>query len=110
MRTLIDVAPSITWLLVRMSPFDERIMPVPAALEDEYDDCVVISTTPPSTLAAIFAAAEVDGALAGSVVGVVGVTVEPEFPPGKKLPNPPEELPLRGKVRPMAEGVDVLPA
>src|SRR5262249_16538257 len=56
--TLIDEAPSITWLLVSTSPSDVRIMPLPALvtwpllpnpLPETYDE-VWIETTPGSTL------------------------------------------------------------
>jgi len=44
--TLIFVAPSTTWLLVRISPSDVRIMPVPAAFAPRYLSRVLMSTTP----------------------------------------------------------------
>src|ERR1700687_4417169 len=51
MVTEMLVEPSTTWLLVRTSPLEVRIMPVPAAVPDPVT--VLMSTTAGSTLAAI---------------------------------------------------------
>src|ERR1035437_5492163 len=47
------VAPSITWLLVSISPEDVSTMPVPAASTCWYPSVVLMSTSPGSTLAAM---------------------------------------------------------
>src|ERR1022692_469113 len=47
------VAPSITWLLVSISPDDVSTMPVPAACSLWYPRVVLMSTKPGSTLAAM---------------------------------------------------------
>src|ERR1700689_1953081 len=51
--TLIDVAPSITWLLVSTSPDEVTTMPVPAASALWYPRVETISTRPGSTRDAI---------------------------------------------------------
>src|ERR1700733_12307494 len=51
--TLIDVAPSITWLLVSTSPDEVTTMPVPAASALWYPRFETISTRPGSTRDAI---------------------------------------------------------
>ena len=44
--TLMLVAPSTTWLLVRISPSEVRTIPVPAACAPWYCSTVLISTIP----------------------------------------------------------------
>src|SRR3984885_10009115 len=51
--TLIDVAPSITWLLVSTSPDEVTTMPVPAASALWYPGLETMSTRPGSTRDAI---------------------------------------------------------
>ena len=51
--TLMVVAPSITWLLVKISPEDVSTIPVPAACACWYPRVVLISTNPGSTLFAM---------------------------------------------------------
>jgi hypothetical protein len=49
---LIDVAPSITWLLVRTTPsLADKMMPVPSAVSLWYFSVEVMSTIPGSTFA-----------------------------------------------------------
>jgi hypothetical protein len=50
---LIEVAPSITWLLVSTSPVEVSTIPVPAALPPWYPSVDTTSTTPGFTFAAI---------------------------------------------------------
>ena len=50
--TVMEVAPSMTWLLVRISPVEVRIMPVPAPAPFWKPKRVLMSTTPGVTLAA----------------------------------------------------------
>src|SRR5580704_13400150 len=51
--TLIVVAPSMTWLLVRISPEEVSTIPVPAASSCWNPSVVLMSTNPGSTLFAI---------------------------------------------------------
>src|SRR5690349_25101276 len=51
--TLTEVAPLITWLLVRISPFDVNTMPVPLAVAFWKPSVEVTSTMPGSTRLAI---------------------------------------------------------
>src|SRR5271155_4315949 len=74
-----DVAPSITWLLVTTSPVEVSPMPVPAASSCWYPSVVSISTSPGSTF---FAMAETSlGPLPPD---------EPEPPDVPEPPNAPE--------------------
>src|ERR1700744_4185788 len=52
--TLIAVAPSITWLLVRISPVEVSTMPVPAEVACSYPSVATTSTRLGSTRAAIW--------------------------------------------------------
>ena len=52
--TLIDVAPSITWLFVSTSPFEVSTMPVPAAVACSSPSVDTTSTSPGSTRDAIW--------------------------------------------------------
>jgi hypothetical protein len=61
---LIEVAPSITWLLVSTSPVEVSTIPVPAALPPWYPRVVTTSTMPGSTLAAICGVVSVVAAVA----------------------------------------------
>src|ERR1700722_12375608 len=69
--TLIEVAPLITWLLVRISPLEVSTMPVPIASAFWKPSVEVTSTRPGSTLLAICDADssffEVEAALAPEV-------------------------------------------
>ncbi len=69
--TLIEVAPSTTWLLVRTSPFESSTMPVPAACASWYPSVVSMSTTP-----------------ADCVFEADGRVLVPELP--DPLPDPPK--------------------
>src|ERR1019366_6160852 len=68
------VAPSITWLLVKISPEDVSTIPVPAACACWYPRGVLISTNPGATLFAM------DETLLG-----------PEEPEEPEEPDEPEE-------------------
>ena len=52
--TEMEVAPSITWLLVSTSPFEVSTMPVPAASPFSSPSVDTTSTRPGETLAAIW--------------------------------------------------------
>ena len=52
--TLMAVAPSMTWLLVRISPFEVSTIPVPAAMAPWRPSVDTTSTSPGSTRAAIW--------------------------------------------------------
>src|ERR1700728_4096163 len=54
--TLIEVAPSITWLLVRISPVAVSTMPVPYEVDCSSPSVEITSTSPGSTLDAIWLA------------------------------------------------------
>ncbi len=75
-----------TWLLVRMYPFDEMIMPVPAACSARsYCSTVLIVTTPTSCAA-------VDGVAAESPAAACCPIDWPSWKP--RLPSPGAPLPL----------------
>src|SRR5690349_5283663 len=89
------VAPSITWLLVRISPSDVTTMPVPAACSCWYPSDVLMSTKPGSTFSAI----------AFTSLGPEPDEDEPELPLPPLLPELPgtiwnglEPLPRGGKL------------
>src|SRR3954447_17973139 len=97
------VAPSTTWLLVRISPLDVRTMPVPAAWAFWYCSTVLISTMP--TCCAGVAVVAVDPVeVEPSDVG----SPEPHGPrpsPGK---NPAaSEPPCAAEAEPTTDVVDV---
>jgi hypothetical protein len=56
--TLMLVAPSTTWLFVRISPLDVRTRPVPALSAWAYVSWEVMSTTPTSWVAVALARAD----------------------------------------------------
>src|SRR5215831_9357964 len=77
---LIDVAPSITWLLVSTSPDEVTTMPVPAACAPWSPSVDTMSTRPGSTLVAIWDVVR-------AVVDAPGAPVDPAW--AKWYPDPP---------------------
>src|SRR5580658_9601012 len=108
--TRMFVAPSMTWLFVRISPFGVRTMPVPAASPPSRPSVVTTSTRPGSTDEAM------EETLAGEPDAdellLPPLLLElPEPPPGKKpgnWPGRPPVLPLPPPVLPVVP-VPVLP-
>ncbi len=90
--TLIEVAPSITWLLVSTSPFEVSTMPVPAEVACWHPSVDTMATSAGSTRSAIW--------LAESTVLEVAVAV----PAGTRftLPsNPPAAAPAASATAPV---------
>src|SRR5471032_1480126 len=85
--TLMVVAPSITWLLVRISPEEVRTIPVPAASSCWNPSVVSMSTSPGSTFWAI------DETSLGPEPPVEFDPPEEFDPPAPDDPEPPEPVP-----------------
>src|SRR6202035_576658 len=91
--TLIEVAPSMTWLLVKISPVEVSTMPVPAEAAPWYPSVDTTSTSAGSTREAIW--------LADSVVLEVAVTAPAAV--WSMLPiNPPNAAPAASATAPVA--------